>query len=193
MRKTAAIKIKFSKASLILGILGLFAWVLPVLGAVITILGLVLGIKSHKSIKKDLATIGIVLCVIGFLLATTNFSIGAYRDATSQAYNSSDGVTFCQNVDKNLNAINASTTFPSGDVYVRIKTSSVFDTTKLKVTLYKIDGMKENVFDSVEQVVNQNWFVIAVPITFEETGTYKIVFTKLTDGKELGQGTVTIK
>jgi hypothetical protein len=193
MKKVEIKKYRYPIASLTLGTIGLIAWIIPILGAPIAIVGLVLGVKGHKSSKKSLATAGIVLCIIGLFASVANVSIGAYRGATGELFTSSGGVIFCENVDENLNVINASTSFAAGDVYVRLKTSSKFNTTKIKITTYKINGIKESIFDSAEQVVNQDWTVIAVPITFEEPGTYKVLFTKVTDVTKLGEGTVTIK
>lgn len=193
MGKIETRKYRCSILSLIIGIIGLIAWVIPIIGASITIIGLILGIKGHKANKKNLATAGIILCIIGLIAAVSNASLGAYRGATGELFTSSGGVIFCENVDSDFNAINASTTFFTGDVYVRLKTSSVFNTTKLIVTIYKITGIKIDIFNRAQQVVNQDWTVVTVPITFEEPGTYKIVFTKETDGHKLGEGTVTIK
>jgi len=193
MEKAEIKKHRYSKASLILGIIGLIGFLVPVIGVPITIVGLVLGVKGYKSSKKGLATAGIVLCIIGMFTTVAIVSIGVYSGVTSELFTSSNGVIFCQNVDTNGNAINASTTFATGEVYVRLKTSSAFNTTKLKVTIYKINGIEESVFNSKEQVVNQNWAVIAVPIPFKSPGKYKVLFTKENDDIKLGNGTVTIK
>lgn len=68
---------------LVLGIIGLIAWFIPIIGAPITIVGLIFGIKGLKSLKHDLAIIGIVLCCIGLVAVIVNASIGAYMGATS--------------------------------------------------------------------------------------------------------------
>jgi len=65
-------------ASLILGIFGLFAWFLPIIGAPVTIVGLVLGINSMKGPKRALAIAGVVLCIIGLLATMVNGALGAY-------------------------------------------------------------------------------------------------------------------
>jgi len=56
-------------AALILGIIGIFAWLLPFIGFPVTIAGLVLGIQGLKSQKSGMAIAGLVLSCI-FLLAT---------------------------------------------------------------------------------------------------------------------------
>ena len=63
-----------STASLIFGLIGVVAWIFPLVGYPITIGGLVLGIVGHKSDSSSRALIGIVLSVI-FLLATIASSI----------------------------------------------------------------------------------------------------------------------
>ncbi|MDR1450809.1 MAG: DUF4190 domain-containing protein [Helicobacteraceae bacterium] len=74
-------------ASLVLGIVGLFAWVIPLFGFPITITGLVMGVKARKSSEeRGMATAGFVLCIIGLTLTLINASIGAYMGATGQLY-----------------------------------------------------------------------------------------------------------
>ncbi len=61
----------------VLGIVGLIAWLLPILGFPITITGILLGIRSLKSNNRQLSTAGIILSII-FLLATIiNSAFGA--------------------------------------------------------------------------------------------------------------------
>ena len=67
-----------SIASLTLGILGLIAWLLPIIGFPVVIIGLVLGIIGRNGNGKTIATIGITLCVITLILTTANSAIGAY-------------------------------------------------------------------------------------------------------------------
>ena len=73
-------------ASLCLGLFGLIAWFLPIIGFPVTITGLVLGIKSLNGPRKGMATAGIVLCIIGLVLSTANAAIGAYLGATGQLH-----------------------------------------------------------------------------------------------------------
>ena len=56
-------------ASLVLGIIGLFAWMIPFLGLPIQIIGLVLGIQARASTKRGLAIAGITLSIIGIVLS----------------------------------------------------------------------------------------------------------------------------
>jgi hypothetical protein len=71
-------------ASLILGILALFAWCLPILGLPVTITGLVLGIKNLQAPNRGAAIAGIVLNVIGLVLSLVNAGIGAYMAISGQ-------------------------------------------------------------------------------------------------------------
>ena len=71
-------------ASLCLGLLGLVAWLLPIIGLPVTITGLVLGIQSRSGPRKGMATAGIVLCIIGLVASSVNAAIGAYLGATGQ-------------------------------------------------------------------------------------------------------------
>jgi len=71
-------------ASMVLGIIGLFAWLIPIIGAPVTIVGLVLGFKGLNTSKKTYAIVGITLCILGIILTIINASIGAYLGATRQ-------------------------------------------------------------------------------------------------------------
>ncbi len=71
-------------ASVVLGAIGLLAWFIPLFGAPITIVGLIMGIKGLKSAKRGRAIVGIVLSVIGLILTVINAGIGAYLGATGQ-------------------------------------------------------------------------------------------------------------
>jgi len=73
-------------ASLVLGIVGLIMWLLPILGYPVTIVGLVLGIKGRKSIKRGVAIAGIILSSIGLFLTIVNSIVGAYLGATGQLF-----------------------------------------------------------------------------------------------------------
>lgn len=70
--------------SLVLGIIGAVAWLLPIIGFPVTIIGLVLGIKSLKDPKRGMAIVGIVLCAIFLAVTAINSIIGAYEGATGQ-------------------------------------------------------------------------------------------------------------
>lgn len=68
-------------ASLVLGIIGLIAWFLPFIGFPITIVGLVLGIKGMRSVKRDRAIAGMVLSIIGLAATVANSLLGAIMGA----------------------------------------------------------------------------------------------------------------
>src|SRR5436190_22228796 len=55
--------------SMVLGLVGIVAWFLPIIGVPVTITGLVFGIKSRNSAGRSKAIAGIVLCSI-FLTAS---------------------------------------------------------------------------------------------------------------------------
>ncbi len=70
--------------SLVLGIIGMIAWFIPLIGLPITIVGLVKGIKGLDTVKRTRAIVGITLCIIGLVLTIVNASIGAYLGVTGQ-------------------------------------------------------------------------------------------------------------
>ena len=69
-------------ASLVLGILGVVAWLLPLFGYPINIVGLILGILSKKRKMSGMATAGIILTIIGLVLTIINSVAGAIMYVT---------------------------------------------------------------------------------------------------------------
>ncbi len=65
-----------SNTSLILGIISLIAWLLPLVGYPISIVGLCLGISERKKEKNKSSTIGIVLSSIGLGITLINSIAG---------------------------------------------------------------------------------------------------------------------
>ena len=70
-----------ASTSLILGILSLIAWLLPLIGYPVTIIGIVMGIKSKDSASQNLALAGLILSIIGLAFTVANSAIGAYMYA----------------------------------------------------------------------------------------------------------------
>ena len=69
---------------MILGIVGLAAWLIPLIGLPITVIGLTLGIIALKSSNRGMAIAGIIMSTLGLVLTIINGSIGAYLGATGQ-------------------------------------------------------------------------------------------------------------
>ena len=65
-------------AALICGVLGLLAWIFPVVGMPITITGFVLGKAARLSPQRQTALIGMGLSLLGLLLSAGNAYCGAY-------------------------------------------------------------------------------------------------------------------
>lgn len=63
-------------ASLILGIVGLVAWLIPLIGYPVNIIGLVLGIISNKKQKNKFSKAGIILSSIGLGITAINSIAG---------------------------------------------------------------------------------------------------------------------
>ena len=64
--------------SLVLGILSLICWIIPLFGYPISIIGIVMGIKSKDCETKTLALAGLILSIIGLAITVANSAIGAY-------------------------------------------------------------------------------------------------------------------
>ena len=67
--------------SVVFGLLGLVAWMLPVVGFPVTIIGFVLGCKGRSSDRRSLALAGMGLSLLGLLLCTGNSYLGALMGA----------------------------------------------------------------------------------------------------------------
>lgn len=68
-------------ASMVLGIIGLVAWLSPFFGVPITVTGLVLGIVGLRSSRQGMAIAGIIMCIIelGLLAIGTYFAIVSWQ------------------------------------------------------------------------------------------------------------------
>lgn len=64
-------------ASLVLGIVGLFAWLIPLVGLPVTITGVVCGAKGLKTTARGMAIAGLVTSIVGLCLSTINSLVGA--------------------------------------------------------------------------------------------------------------------
>ena len=73
-----------STASMILGIVGLVAWCLPIVGSPVCITGLILGIIGIKKGGKGMAIAGIIMCSITLLLTLGNSILGAIIAVSAQ-------------------------------------------------------------------------------------------------------------
>lgn len=117
--------------SLILGLVGIIAWIMPIIGFPITIIGLIFGIRSIKLGKKGISIAGIVLCSI-FLLATTiNAAIGFYKGSSGQLYNNNMTAINSKNetIQWNVNDLNIES---NGNVNNVLKLLEKYDINKLK-------------------------------------------------------------
>jgi len=68
-----------SIASLVLGIASFVAWLLPLAGFPVSIVGLVLGITGRRRLRTGIGTAGLVCSSIGLALTLANSSAGAYQ------------------------------------------------------------------------------------------------------------------
>lgn len=64
--------VKKANASLVLGLVGILAWLLPTVGIIICCIGIVTGVTGMKSSQKGRATAGFVLSII-FLVFSVIF------------------------------------------------------------------------------------------------------------------------
>lgn len=104
----------------------------------------------------------------------------------------SNKVIFCTSVDKDLKPIGEGKSFSTGNLTVELESSKSFDTDKIKLALYKLNGTSKQTFDVSEKNVDPESDVLACTINLKEKGEYEVDFIK--NGKDkLGSGTVSIK
>lgn len=72
--------------ALVFGIVGLLAWIIPIIGLPVGIVALVLGILGIKKSSKGMSIAGIVLGVICLVLTIINSAIGAYQGYHGEAW-----------------------------------------------------------------------------------------------------------
>lgn len=65
-----------SIASFVLGLVGLIAWIIPLFGYPVTIVGLSLGCVARKNEKNGFSLAGIILSIITLILTLANSIIG---------------------------------------------------------------------------------------------------------------------
>lgn len=75
-------------AGFVLGVVGVFGWVIPLIGFPVTITGLILSIRGRSKAQgsKGLATAGIVLNVIFLVVTIVNSAIGVYMGYNGQLF-----------------------------------------------------------------------------------------------------------
>lgn len=66
-------------AALVLGIVGLLAWIIPIIGLPVGVVALILGIMGLMKSNKGMSIAGIVLGIICLVLTIINGAIGAYQ------------------------------------------------------------------------------------------------------------------
>ncbi len=89
--------------SLILGLIGIIAWIIPIIGFPVTIIGLVYGVNSLKGSRRGIALAGTILCIVFLLTTTVNSISGAYQGATGQLGGDPDWNTSDVNIATNGN------------------------------------------------------------------------------------------
>lgn len=76
---------KSSTTALVLSILGLFFWLIPIIGFPIIIIGLIFSISGMKE-KRKYSTAALICSIIALVLVTINAATGAYLGATGQLF-----------------------------------------------------------------------------------------------------------
>ena len=75
-----------SVASFVLGIIGMMAWCLPILGFPVGVVGLTLGIHEKNSSSKMMTLAGIILNILCLALCVFNTLLGVYLFMISGLY-----------------------------------------------------------------------------------------------------------
>lgn len=73
-------------AALVLGLIGVIAWIIPIIGLPIGIAALVFGIIGLEKSRKGMSIAGMVLGVVCLVFTTINSAIGAYQGFRGEAW-----------------------------------------------------------------------------------------------------------
>ncbi|CEP43549.1 hypothetical protein [Paraclostridium sordellii] len=71
-------QVKKSKKPMILGIISLVAWIIPIVGAIVSIFGIAISSKRLKEDKCKAYKIGLVLNIAGLVLSILYFAYSYY-------------------------------------------------------------------------------------------------------------------
>lgn len=71
-------KIKKSKAPMILGVSSLIAWIIPAIGLIVSIAGIIISSKRLKEDNCKAYKIGRILSIVGIVLSVAYFAILYY-------------------------------------------------------------------------------------------------------------------
>ncbi|WP_333887809.1 DUF4190 domain-containing protein [Clostridium sp.] len=210
MERVEETKNKIGIISFVLGIIGLIVCGVPIIGALVTIAGLVLGIKGRSTIRKKLSTVGISLCILGLFAVVIDGAL-SYRGTTATLFNcgantsdsnvfniekenneATEKIVFCQYIDNNLNTTNIGDTFSvDSQFYAKFDNKAPVETSKLKLTIYMMNSNYFNVFYTEELDIEQDAAALAIPLKIDTAGKYKVIITRLSDNKKLGENEVT--
>ena len=72
------VKIKKSKKPMILGIISLVAWVIPIVGTIVSACGIIMSSKRLKEDQCKAYKIGVWLNIVGLILAILYFAYSYY-------------------------------------------------------------------------------------------------------------------
>jgi len=72
---------KKANTSFVLGIIGLIAWIIPIIGLPIQIIGIVLAKKALKVSRQKKAKAGLIMCIIGLIFSILNSLAGIYMNS----------------------------------------------------------------------------------------------------------------
>ncbi len=76
----------FGIAAFVLGIVGLLAWIIPIIGLPVGVIALVLGIIGLKKNSRGMSITGIILGSICLVLTIINSAMGAYQGYHGEAW-----------------------------------------------------------------------------------------------------------
>lgn len=65
-------------AALVLGLVGLIAWLIPCVGLPVTVVGIIMGVKGSRSSARGMARAGLILSIVSAALTVVNAAAGAY-------------------------------------------------------------------------------------------------------------------
>ena len=176
-----------SIAALVLGLVGLLAWILPIIGLPVGVVGLVLGIVGIKKGARKRAVAGIVLCIISLVLTIANASIGAYMGYKGQLFFQQENVFSLRDEDGNIlleGGVQEAgiVTFENGSSGTSYAVEIVFDETA--ASEFKIIT-EEHIGECIGMYVNDEMLMNPNIVTVIEDGRCNVTADSYKDAVEL--------
>ena len=154
--------------ALVLGITGLLAWIIPIIGIPVGVAALVLGILGIKKSSRGMSIAGLVLGVICIILAVINGAVGAFL-----VFNSEAGIQ--KNIEENV----------TEDYLYENQEQYVFTLRDSEGNILMTGGIESTGIDSMASEDGSKRFVVLIKFNSEASEKFAEI-TKDNFGRQVG-------